>query len=126
MQRSKTASRTVKAMVASKPKGQFSAMLAREPQLAAKFKRQSKMKPMKKAIVKATVSTMNTSEVHWKPGHVKMRRYRNRKASFVKPIASGCMMKIMYTHCQVVSSEHRSRKREELTFSKITRSGVVL
>jgi hypothetical protein len=74
MHRSKTASRTVNAIVASNPKGQFSAMLAREPQLAAKFRRQSKMKPMKKAIVKATVRTMKTREVHWKPGHVKMRR----------------------------------------------------
>ena len=103
MHRSNTASRTVKVMVASNPNGQFSAILAREPQLAAKFKRQSKMKPKKKAMVKATVKTMNTSEVHWKPGHVKMRRYRNKKASFVKPIASGCMMKIMYTHCRSVS-----------------------
>jgi hypothetical protein len=74
MQRSKTASRTVNAIVASNPNGQFSAILAREPQLAAKFKRQSKMNPTKNAIVKATVSMMNPSEVHWKPGHVKMRR----------------------------------------------------
>lgn len=74
MKKSKAASITVKMIVAWKPTGQFSVMLAREPQLAAKLSRQSKIKPKKKATIKPTVTVMNTSESFWKLPQMKMRR----------------------------------------------------
>lgn len=74
MHRSKNASITVNAMVASNPKGQFSAMLAREPQFAEKFRLQSKIKPKKKAMINPIVRKMKPSDTFWKLGQVKMRR----------------------------------------------------
>ncbi|KAH9882172.1 hypothetical protein J1614_001344 [Plenodomus biglobosus] len=74
MHKSKTASVIVKTMVASKPKGQFSAMLASDPQLAEKFRRQSKMKPKKNASIHITVRITKTNEVAWNPRNTKIRR----------------------------------------------------
>lgn len=74
MHRSKNASTTVNAMVAWNPKGQFSAMLAREPQFAEKFRLQSKTKPKKKAMMNATVRKTKPRDTRWKLGQVKMRR----------------------------------------------------
>lgn len=74
MKKSSAASMQVKMIVAWKPNGQFSLILASDPQFAAKLRRQSKTKPMKKASVKPIVRMTKTSEVHWKPLVTKMRR----------------------------------------------------